>query len=79
MKKIQWWVANSFWGGTISEALGVFKHDDGTIVQEESIRIETLDFWMSENAVNDFCELVKRELNQESILVETEEKNVVFA
>jgi len=79
MKMLQGWVANSFGGGTISEALGVFKHDDGTIVQEESIRIETLDFGMDTDAVEKFCELVKKELNQESILVETEEKQIAFA
>lgn len=80
MKLVQWWVSNAFWGWTISEALGVFKHEDWTIVLENSIRVETMDFWYwDKNTLDNFVDLVKRELNQESVLVETEEKDVVFA
>lgn len=79
MSRIQTLVASHFGGWTISPAKWVFKHEDGKIVIEESIRIETLDFGFDDGAIAGFCDLIKREFNQESILIETEEKNVVFA
>lgn len=33
-------IASDFGGGTISEATGIYKHDDGTIVTEITLRIE---------------------------------------
>ena len=35
-------LAADFGGGTIYEAQGIYKHDDGTIVFEKTLRIEIL-------------------------------------
>lgn len=63
-------VAESFWGGTIYEARGVFSHDDKSIVQEKTIRVETLDFINDNNVFVDFAKKIRDKFNQESILME---------
>lgn len=52
-------------GATISEATGIYKHDDGTIVLEKSLQISILfaDEAKTEQLIND----IKRVLNQESV------------
>ena len=70
-------VAIRFWGGTIIDARGVYKHDDGTIVRENGIRIEILAYTSEEVAI-DFCELLKNEYNQESVLLEIVDTNEYF-
>lgn len=57
-------------GATISEALGIYKHDDGQIIQEASIRIEVL--FASEKQILSICKQIKTVLNQESIAVESQ-------
>jgi hypothetical protein len=58
--------ADHFGGGTISESTGIYKHDDGTVVVEPSLRIEVY----ATCGHADYVELLKAVLNQESILVE---------
>lgn len=59
-----------FDGGTIFEAEGVYRHEDGTVVTEKTLRIEIL-FAETEKVrilVND----LKRIFNQESVAVQVE-------
>ncbi len=57
-------IANEFGGGTIYPSSGVYKHDDGSIVQEPSIVIQTM-----ADGVDNFVNSIKKEFNQESVLV----------
>lgn len=66
-------VAKEFNGGTIYEADGVYRHEDGTIVIEKTLKIELL--FAEQKDVKDFCETLKRIFNQESIAVQREEIN----
>lgn len=60
-------------GATISEALGIYKHDDGQVIQEASIRVEVL--FASEKQILSICKQIKTVLNQESIAVEYQQIN----
>lgn len=57
-------------GATISNALGIYKHDNGQIIHEESIRVEVL--FASERQIMSICKQIKTVLNQESVAVETQ-------
>ena len=50
---------------TISEAMGRYTHDDGTVVTEKSLRVELL--FKADNEVMAYCHAIKKALNQESI------------
>lgn len=65
--------ANMFDGATISEAHGVYKHEDNTVVVEPSLRVEII-----AETLGDFVQVVKRIFNQESILVTRTVLNVSF-
>lgn len=65
--------ANTFEGATISEAHGVYKHADGTVVIEPSLRIEVLT-----ESLGEFVPRLKSLFNQESILVERSQVMVEF-
>lgn len=61
-------------GATISQGRGIYTHDDGQKVSEETIRAEILDFsGDGAAAVMDAAQEIKRALNQESIALQTEE------
>ena len=60
-----------FDGATIFEAKGVYKHDDGSVVIENTLRIELL--FADKNDVKKLVEDLKRIFNQESVAVQTEE------
>ena len=63
---------------TISEATGLYTHDDGTLVIEESLRIEILFFEnKKENneRVMDLISTLKKAFNQESIAMQKENIN----
>lgn len=66
-------LASMFDGGTIFAAKGIYKHDDNTIVIENTLRIEILEFDNSiiEN-VREFVNILKMNFNQESIAVQIE-------
>lgn len=63
-------IAKRFDGGTIFEAQGIYKHDDGSIVTETTLRIELL--FAETEAVREFVNLLKELFNQESIAVQNE-------
>ena len=63
--------------GTVSLCKWVFQHDNGTIVIENSIKIETL--WFKEDAIyNEFAHCLAKEFNQESVLMEVSEVDAQF-
>ena len=66
-------VAKRFDGGTIYATNGVYKHDDGTVVTERTIKMEITfyDGEPKENNVNirSFCDWLKMVFNQESVSV----------
>lgn len=63
-------LASDFGGGTIFEAQGIYKHDNGTIVFEKTLRIEILfaEFEQIKTLVSE----LKKIFNQESIAVQRE-------
>ena len=63
-------------GGTIYAADGIYKHDDGTVVIEKTLRVELID--APETAVKSIIQAAKVSLNQESILIQQEIVNSYF-
>lgn len=63
-------ISKDFGGGTIFEAKGIYKHDDGTIVTETTLRIELL--FTDAIHVKTLCDTLKKLFNQESIVVQEE-------
>ena len=64
---------DSFSGGTIFEAQGIYKHDDNTIVIERTLRIELLLFGADDSIkVDSLIKTLKQVFNQESVAVQTE-------
>lgn len=63
-------------GGTIFDAKGIYKHENGEIVIENTLRIELID--VSENALASIISILKTVLNQESIIKQTEVINSEF-
>ncbi len=60
-------------GGTIYNATGIYKHNDGQIVIENTLRIELIE--IEENSLIKLIETLKQVLNQESIIVQREQVN----
>ena len=66
-------LASMFNGGTIFNAHGVYKHDNGQVVIENTLRIEILEFDNSIiDNVREFVRILKDVFNQESIAVQIE-------
>ena len=63
-------------GGTIFNATGVYKHDDGTVIIENTLRVEIVAAAM--DAVRAAIEIIKAALNQESVILQTEKIQSVF-
>lgn len=63
-------LAKDFGGGTIFEAQGIYKHDDGQVVFEKTLRIEILFAELPQIKI--LVELLKKIFNQESIAVQEE-------
>lgn len=63
-------ISSDFDGGTIFEAKGIYKHEDGQIVTETTLRIELL--FTEAIKVKALCETLKKLFNQESIAVQEE-------
>lgn len=57
-------------GCTIYNASGVYTHEDGSIVIENTLKIELFD--TANSAINQIIDTLKRVLNQESIIKQTE-------
>ena len=58
---------------TLSEATGIYTHENGEKVTETSIRVELL--FKGDNEVISFCKQIKKELNQESIALVSSYEN----
>lgn len=56
-------------GATISEAQGIYTHDNGDIVIEKTLRCEV--YGATLEAITQAADQLKTALNQESILIET--------
>lgn len=66
-------------GATISEARGIYTHDDGGTVEEPTIRAEILDF--SGDALQHIraaAAELKQALNQESIALQVEQVEAIL-
>ena len=57
-------------GATIYEARGIYKHDDGSFVTENTLRIALL--FVETETVKEIVKTLKAMLNQESIAVQHE-------
>ena len=57
-------------GATIFEAVGIYKHDDGSFVTENTLRIELM--FIDKKTVKEIVENIKKLLNQESVAVQRE-------
>ena len=66
-------ISSDFDGGTIFEAKGIYKHENGTIVTETTLRIELL--FAERDKVRELCGTLKKLFNQESVAVQEEEIN----
>ena len=60
-------------GATIYEATGIYTHDDGKIVIENTLRVELIG--IEENIILNKIKVLKLLFNQESIIKQTEEIN----
>lgn len=67
---------NNINGLTMYKVDGVFKHETGEVVFEKSLKVELLEV-EEEEVINAIQEL-KKALNQESILLEKEKKEINF-
>lgn len=67
-------IENGVDGATITSGKGIYKHENGEIVVEETIIVQAYEF---DNAINarKICNELKHLLNQESIVVEKRETN----
>lgn len=63
-KIVQKLTINHFWGGTIYQANWIYKHEDGTIVVEPSLVVDTVTMEGHTQFINE----VKSALNQESVM-----------
>lgn len=63
-------------GCTVYNATGVYKHDNGAIVIENTLRVELFD--CTDKAINAIIDTLKTVLNQESIIKQVETVNSVF-
>lgn len=57
-------------GGTIYNATGIYKHENGDIVIENTLRIELIE--CNEKSLGRLIETLKSVLNQETIIKQTE-------
>ena len=67
---------NTTGGATITEAVGVYTHDDGTVIVEPSLRCEV--FGADSGSIHVAADQLKTALNQESVAIECAEVESVF-
>lgn len=72
-------VFNTFckYGATIRECKGIYKHESGEKVIENTLESFTTEE-LETQTINDIVKVLKNTLNQESILVTQETVNVMF-
>lgn len=78
MLECQTLTANLLGGWTLSKWVWVFRHDDGTLVYENCIIIQTLCFDAHEDMFTSFATTLKNKYNQESVLMEVSEVTAEF-
>lgn len=69
-------VARMFDGGTTYGAMGVYKHANGELVQEPTLRVELL--YTTRESVLELAKWAKETFNQESVLMESIEEEADF-
>ena len=67
---------NGLSGYTIYQGKGLYKHDDGTITQENTLIIEMI--FTTDDIVNKIIKILKQVLNQESIMKQVQEIELSF-
>lgn len=67
---------NTVEGATISESDGIYKHENGEIVIEKTLRIELI--YTDMETVKKIIEILKSLLNQEAILLQVQEIENMF-
>ena len=70
-------LAGIFEAATITRAIGFYKHDDGTRIQEKTLKIEYLDFSGGFD-IEKTAAVLKDTFNQESVAVQIEDVNSVL-
>lgn len=73
-KIVQKLTINHFWGGTIYQANGIYKHDDWAIVVEPSLVVDTVTMEDHARFINE----VKSALNQESVMYQESHPTISF-
>ena len=63
-------------GCTVYEVDGIYKHDDGSVVIEKSLKVEL--YGVLEAVAMSIVSLLKKALNQESIILQRESVDSVF-
>ena len=76
-KLVQRELVRAVGGGTIYAADGIYTHDDGTIVIEKTLRVEIIG--AADPAIMGLVQVLKTILNQESIIIQREQVETVFA
>lgn len=69
-------IYNCIDGATITDAVGVYRHESGVLITENSIQVTIFDADMTN--VYNACKAIKNALNQESVVIENLETNTVF-
>lgn len=67
---------NGLLGYTIYQGKGLFKHEDGTITQENTLIIEVI--YTNDKTINNIITILKQVLNQEMILKQVQEITISF-
>ena len=67
---------NDITGYTIYQARGVFKHENGTITQENTLIIEMI--FVDEELVDELIQTLKTIFNQESIMKTKQDMQITF-
>lgn len=63
-------------GATIYNATGIYTHENGEIIIENTLRVELFDIGLQ--AIKNKIELIKQVLNQESIILQQENTNTTI-
>lgn len=63
-------------GATITENKGLYRHDDGTIIEEISLNISIM--FAELISIEQISEKLKLIFNQESVIIQTEEINSIL-
>ena len=64
---------NNVEGATIFEAKGIYKHENGEYVTENTLRVELM--FIEKEILKNIVDNIKTILNQESVIVQFEEVN----